>query len=369
LPGVDETVLPDRAGDGVYLRALEALLSRMPWGELAFVLAGGDVLLGDPLGTLGLSLAGCRERDLMVADALFRVPSVWLPAGGYTRAAWRVLAGTGLALGIRSRVEIPRNYDPLAARFSSIAGSLAAHELGGGDLAMDDVAGDLGLPTERRNLLLNFYSAEGLEFALHRYGVLGELKRKGYGPFRVEIHDEGVGQSARLLDAPSGQPLIEVVLERRKIGDSPMLYVHWLALRNPRSRFSSDRPQLPGQEVPGLGLSREMTVLLLRMAVRLGLEGLALRPAAYHLAFSGRESLRFVDPARQGRFEKLMEALQGMPLVAATSAVAEGRVLLDGKPYEWETDEMVGWAEPRPDDRAAIDAEKARVKFERKEPP
>src|SRR5439155_13889095 len=49
LPGVDETVLPEGAGDDAYLSALDALLSRMPGGELAFVLAGGDVLAGDPL--------------------------------------------------------------------------------------------------------------------------------------------------------------------------------------------------------------------------------------------------------------------------------------------------------------------------------
>src|SRR5437764_15261502 len=50
LPNVDETVLPEKAGDEAYLAALDALLGRMPGGEVAFVLAGGDVLAGDPLG-------------------------------------------------------------------------------------------------------------------------------------------------------------------------------------------------------------------------------------------------------------------------------------------------------------------------------
>jgi acetoin utilization deacetylase AcuC-like enzyme len=367
LPGnVDETVLPKGAGDAAYLAALDALLGRMPRAELAFVIAGGDVLAGDPLGDLGLSLEGCRERDLRVADALLRVPSVWLPAGGYTADAWRVLAGSGLALGIRSRAPIPSRYDPLVARFTAIAQSLAPSELGRtAEMEIDDVAADLGLSTGERKLLLGFYSAEGLEHALHRYGVLGEIRRLGYGPFRVEIHDEGVGQSARLIDAPSGEPLIEVVVERR--GD--MLYVHWLALRHPRARFSDERPQLPGQDVPGLGLAQEMSELLVRMAVRLGLQGLVLRPAAYHLAYAGRSSLQFIDPARQGRFEALVEALSGLTLSQATRAVMEGRVLLDGAPYRWEADEMVKWIEPRPPDRAAVEAEKARCHFTVRAPP
>jgi acetoin utilization deacetylase AcuC-like enzyme len=363
MPGVDETVLPERADDAVYLAALDKLLARMPQGELAFVVAGGDVLEGDPLGRLGLTLAGCRERDLRVADALFRVPSVWLPAGGYATDAWRVLAGTGLALGIRSRASIPRKYDPLVARFSAIASSLIPEELGSREMSLEDVAADLGLPGAGRKLWLGYYSAEGVEHALHRYGLLGELRRMGYGPFRVEINEEGVGQSARLIDAPTGEVLIQAVLEKKMLGAAQMLYVHWLTLRNPRARFSEERPRLPGQDVPGLGLAREVTELLGRIAVRLGLEGLVFRPASYHLAFRGRGALRFVDPARQGQFEALAEALKGLPLTEATRAVMEGRVRLDGQPYKWQTEEMVRWVEPRPDDRAAIDAEKAKSRF------
>jgi acetoin utilization deacetylase AcuC-like enzyme len=363
LSNVDETVLPEHADDAAYLAALDALLRRMPDGELAFVLAGGDVLAGDPVGGLDLTLEGCRERDLRVADALFRVPSVWLPAGGYAPDAWRVLAGTGLALGIRARGPIAADYDPLVAQFSAIASSLAPEDLGEPGMEIDEVAEQLGIATPRRRLLLGFYSAEGLEHALHRYGILGQLRRMGYGPFRVEIQHEGVGQSARLIDVPSGEALIETVFERREIGGARMLYIHWVALRNPRARFAPERPRLPGQDVPGLGLSREILELLLRMAARLGLEGIAFRPAAYHLAFRGRETLRFVDPARQGRFEALVEALKDLPLVEATHAVAAGRIRLDGERYEWETDEMVKWLEPRPDDRAAIEAAKGRSHF------
>ncbi len=363
LQNVDETVLPERARDEVYLAALDELLGRMPEGELAFVIAGGDVLAGDPIGCLGLTLEGCRERDLRVADALFRVPSVWLPAGGYTQDGWKVLAGTGLALGIRSRTPVPEHYDPLVAKFSAIARSLVPEDLGVPGAEMDDIAEQLGIPTPRRDLLLGFYSEEGLEHALERYGVLAQLRRMSYGPFRGEIRDAGVGQSARLLDVPSGEALIETVLERREVAGARMLYVHWLALRSPHARFSPERPQLPGQQVPGLGLAREIAEMLVQMAARLGLEGLAFRPAAYHLAFRGRETMRFVDPARQGRFEALIERLKELPLTEATRAVEEGRVLLDGAPYQWEADEMVKWIEPRPDDRIAIEAARAAARF------
>ena len=125
LPRVDETVLPTGAGDAAYLEALGALLARMPRPALAFVIAGGDVLAGDRFGRLGLSLDGARERDLRVAAELEGVPAVWVPGGGYSSKAWRVLAGTGMALAAGSLEPIPDEYDPLSARFAVVSRQLS----------------------------------------------------------------------------------------------------------------------------------------------------------------------------------------------------------------------------------------------------
>ena len=80
--------LPDGTGDEVYLSALEdvafpALQGFQP--DLLYFLAGADVLAGDQLGRLALTLDGVRERDRRVY-ALARelgVPTVTVMAGGY----------------------------------------------------------------------------------------------------------------------------------------------------------------------------------------------------------------------------------------------------------------------------------------------
>jgi acetoin utilization deacetylase AcuC-like enzyme len=366
LPGADETVLPEGTGDGAYLEALRALLARMPRPRLAFVIAGGDVLAGDRFGKLGLSLAGARARDLVVAAELEWVPQVWLPGGGYSVDSWRVLAGTGMAVAGGSDAPIPPRYDPLSARFAAVSARLSPASLTeSGDFSAEDLEEALGMRPRRQRLLLGFYTAAGMEHALFRYGIFDHLERMGFRQFRAAFDSGGLGERVRLFGQAEGKEhlLLEVILERRRVLGVEVLFVHWLSLRNPRAQFSPLRPRLPGQEVPGLGLARETATMLARMAIRLGLGGVAFRPAHYHTAYAARHEFTFVDPHRQGRFEALVRDLANVPLLEATNAVSEGRVLLDGRPYEWEADEMAYWLRESPSDAGEVERERDRVRF------
>ena len=368
LPGVDETLLAPGTGDEPYLEALRGLLGRAPRPDLAYVIAGGDVLAGDKMGQLGLSLAGARHRDLAVASWLDGVPQVWLPGGGYSSRSWRVLAGTGLTVATRSLRPIPEDYEPLIARFSGISEGLSPAELGDAtDLTMDDIEESLGLRPTRQRLLLGFYTAQGMEVALQRYGIFSHLARLGYRNFRLEFDREGTGERVRLFgtaaDLKGEQLLIELILEKRRCLGVPVLYVHWFSLRHPRAHFSEKRPRLPGQEVPGLGLALEAGTMMARMAVRLGLGGVVFRPSTYHVAYTSRKGFTFVDPDRQGRFEALVRDLSAYPLSQATRLIADGKVLLGDAPYAWETDEMVYWLRESPADAGEVERVKALTHF------
>lgn len=370
LPNVDETVLPKGAGDRDYLSALDALLMRMPHVQLAFVIAGGDVIAGDRLGTLGLSLAGARKRELKVAAHFAKVPTVWTPGGGYGPHSWKVLAGVGVALAYGDEEPIPAGYDPLAARYKSVSRSMSPDILGGGALLSNDELDEMfGARPKAPHRLLGFYTREGLEFALEKFGVLPLLRRLGFSALHMTIESVGLADRARLLGVDDKTQreavLVELELERKALAGGTFLFVNWLSLRNPRAEFSSSRPQLPGQEVPGLGLARETTQMLGLMAKRLLLDGVAFRPSWYHMAYAARHSARFVAADRQGRFEALMRDLRGVSLLDATRALAENRVLLDGQPYRWEADEMVQWLEPSRGaaDQAQIAEERDRRHF------
>lgn len=371
LTGVDEVLLPPGCPDEPYLAALTALLRRMPTPELAFVIAGGDVLAGDNMGLLGLSLEGARRRDRAVAERLDGVPSVWLPGGGYSTPAWRVLAGTALELAGHT-TPIPDQYEPLRAHFSEIFGRLNPSSLGGADeenwLNAADIEESLGLRTVHDPRLMGFYTASGLEYAFYQYGVLDHLRRLGYRDFRVELGQAESGERFRLFGHADEAEhlLIEIIVDRIRLFDEEYLFINWLNLRNPRGRFSNKRPQLPGQEVPGLGLAPEISMMLALMAERLKLRGVVFRPAWYHVAVASRKTFRFCEPGRHGRFEAMQRDLRGAPLLEMTRAVAEGRVLLNGQPYAWEPEPMVftqSGQRPDPEWQDAMETEREASHF------
>ncbi|MCL4845295.1 MAG: histone deacetylase [Acidobacteria bacterium] len=366
IPGVDETVLPPRCDDERYLQALDAMMERMPAPDFALVIAGGDVLDGDHLGHLGMTLDGARRRDLRVARALAGVPTVWLPGGGYHADAWKVLAGTALALTGRTRRAIAPTDDPLATRFMRLARHLDHYAVAPSQsLSADDIDLDLGVRPSGPTVLFGRYTAEAIEYAFFRLGITAFLDRRGYRPLRVVLGASTTGQRVSVLGAADGREhvLIDGVYERKRVGEHEVLYIHWLSLRDPRARFSDRRPRLPGQEVPGLGLAREVSEMLALMARRLDLPGIAFSPAWYHTAVIAGTRLRFLDPARHGRFEAMQRDLAGVPLAEASQAVADGRVLMNGEAYAWEAEPMVSW-EPSSAEREVIAAEREAVRFQ-----
>jgi acetoin utilization deacetylase AcuC-like enzyme len=367
LPGVWEITLPAGTGDVKYLSTLEDVLDKMPKAALAFVIAGGDVLADDRLGGFSLTLAGARKRDLLVARALARVPSVWLPGGGYHKDAWRVLAGSALAVELGSFRPIARRAQPLAARYAYLSRHMDSDALTGEEWFTEaDLADALGGMTQDLGRLLGFYTLEGIEAALSHFGILPQLRRLGYSDFRLIIHQDDPGERLQVHGRAAGDEhlLIEIVVERKKLDEEPVLYVHWLTMRNPLAASAPGRPLLPGQEAPGLGLAQEAGALLIRMAKRLGMAGVAFRTGHFHVAYAARKLARFVDPEVQGRFLALVQALETVPLADATAAVAENRLLLNGEPYEWEPLPIVTWLRPRPDDREEIATTAAMSFFE-----
>ena len=81
--------LPDKTEDKEYLKTLKntlPMLIDIQEPDFIFYLSGVDVLATDKLGRLGLSMAGCKERDKVVLEACKNngIPLAISMGGGYS---------------------------------------------------------------------------------------------------------------------------------------------------------------------------------------------------------------------------------------------------------------------------------------------
>ena len=146
-----------------------------------------------------------------------------------------------LACGLGSDAPIVANYDPLRSRFARIGKSLDRGALEGlTELTLNDLLGDLHVQHGTRRFL-GFYTEDGCEYALARYGILRQLERLGYSDFEVELDEGGSGDRMRLFGHAGAlrHLLVECVAEIKR--PEEVLFVNWLTLRNPRAQFSARR--------------------------------------------------------------------------------------------------------------------------------
>lgn len=338
-------------GDERYLdsirRSMPPLLDRFA-PALVFYLAGADPAEDDVLGDWRITAAGLVERDRRVFDELARrrVPFVVLLAGGYGHHAWRHTARSLSALlGGGRPIEPPSTSDQVVARFRHLAEALPRGELAGSAgealLTADDLAEVFDAPDARSRRFLDFYTAAGVELALERIGYLEGLRRLGFDDLRVELDAGGArGDTVRLF-AGAGRDELLVELrarrERRALPGFELVWIEWLLLQNPRLGFTAERPALPGQKHPGLGLLRETMAAMVLVCDRLGLDGIGVTASHFHPAAQGLGDRRLLDARDEPLFAALLDAVRGLPLAAACRAVEEGG-LVDpetGQPFVW----------------------------------
>lgn len=208
-------------------------------------------------------------------------------------------------------------------------------------LCQDDLIADLELHGESDRLLGRF-TAEEVRAALSENGVIAQLATRGYYSPRVIIRSiDRYRQSVRLLsslDAPEDDKhlLCDLrVFDSWLRTDSPVtgtpleidaLVIDWLCFQDPNASFTPDRPRLPGQRFPGLGIMRPSMRAILGMAADVGKEAVVSIPEYYHNALLYRPEFRFFDPAVEGLFLSLEKFLAPLALADASGAVATGQI-------------------------------------------
>ena len=339
-------------GDRDYLTTLRDVVpDAMRWARpsVVFYVAGVDVAIDDALGSWRVSADGILERDRLVLEAVGGTPLVWVLAGGYGSDAWRHSARSVGWHTSRATTGIPSKLDLELRRYRSIAHRMPRSMLtteGGGSLkiGLEDLMADLGRePVPNR--FLGYYTRYGLEVALERYGIFDALRERGFQGVEAEwdlAHPNG--QLIRVVNAAqSREVLIEIAVREQCLAEGfNTICLEWLLLQNPRAKPTPERPLLPDQKHPGLGLLDEIVGMLLMACERLGRDGVSFNPAQYHVAAVARAHASFLDPAYEGTFRSLASALEGVPLADASRAVDRGEMVdaISGAPFSWRGETM-----------------------------
>jgi acetoin utilization deacetylase AcuC-like enzyme len=356
-------LLPPKSDDAAYLHELRETLpdSIQNTGPgLIFYLAGNDVLEGDRLGEFTLSRKGVLERDRFVIEQAreHACPVVVTLGGGYSDDAWRASTDFIRWLLIDEAEVTEQARQSLFEQYTQIAQELDPYDLqrssGEWGLSEADLMGDLTGPRNKSTRVLDYYSRHGLEFALEKYGLLDEIRSRGFTDIRLTI-DPGDPERQHLTvhGTRRGEEylLVDQVLCRVRRpapegleppDDLELLYLEWMLLQNPTEEFSLRQPQWPGQDHPGLGIGEQTMHMLFQGATRLGLDGLAHHPSRYHIAFIGGHQSFFLDPELQGRFEAIREVLAPLDLAEAAWKMERREVCWsDGEPVEWIPEDIV----------------------------
>jgi hypothetical protein len=136
---------------------------------------------------------------------------------------------------------------------------------------------------------------------------------------------------------------ISVNRSRRAISSFEVMVIEWLLLQNPKEPFTPDRPRLPGQNHPGLGLLREFFGWLVMLCEILELDGIVFTPSRYNVAALSHKLVRFVEPEHEARFRAFEKLLADRPLATRTRLINQDKILDadTGRPARWDAQPMV----------------------------
>jgi len=160
----------------------------------------------------------------------------------------------------------------------------------------------------RTHLFLGCYSPTVINNMFKRYGVKEYFEQKGIPNVSWHINmDDPYVHRFMMLSEKNGtrHKLIELVMQRKNLKlplekdhylNLEFLHIEWLMMQNPYKAFRKDKPPLPGQKAPGLGIGMHMLQILLNLAKRSNTHGIINSPNYLHTALFFSRAFHFMDP-------------------------------------------------------------------------
>ncbi len=204
---------------------------------------------------------------------------------------------------------------------------------------------------------LGYYSPTGIEYALDKYGLFDMMREAGFDDLKLTINtkDPYKQRIALHYERKDADHLLgELVVKKRHITIYPpfpsLLYgrnfeviaVEWLCMQNPKAEFPPDKPRLPGQKHPGLGLGEMIMEILIIMCGRLRTAGLLNTPEHFHNAQMYSSHFRYIEPREEGkRMAIVRNLLSEYSLSQISWAIDLNCVRENDQPFCWQGKDQI----------------------------
>ena len=202
--------------------------------------------------------------------------------------------------------------------------------------------------------LFGRYDADAVTRMFDEAGVLDAIRSKGYGHPRLTLggiespltHVQLQAEKAGALHLLFDGCLTEATADTSAFGvygggtrPASVIVIFWAREQDPTARFAADRPRLPLQDYPGLGVLKRVFRVGARLAVEMEKDGLAAYPKFPHdaIIFFRSRLFLFLHGDEQGRLEAMWRDLGHLGLRDFSLAVSSGAAYDEsGRHVHWQ---------------------------------
>ncbi|MHB8095599.1 MAG: hypothetical protein ACYDH0_11730 [Candidatus Aminicenantales bacterium] len=207
------------------------------------------------------------------------------------------------------------------------------------------------------SLFLGRYSLNEVQSVMGKRGLFKEAARKGLWPLafdldsreypfqrlQIFLRDKNPDNLIVDLKIREAEYPLKIRIDGLPAVISPKsLIFEWLTLQNPQLTFSEKLVPLPGQQRPGLSLSKKIMDIFVYLARLTRKDCLLAFPAYFHNALLFSRYFQFINPEKEGEVRAIRKAFSHMPFkhlawIVHWNCLKRG----DGSVYEWKAEEQV----------------------------
>ncbi|MBN2160857.1 MAG: hypothetical protein JW807_15820 [Spirochaetes bacterium] len=229
-----------------------------------------------------------------------------------------------------------------------------------------DFGGDiLNQSRKKEKLFLRNFTSDGLKEIMRKVGLLEHLKRSGLTDIKVtvdvdeyyihymKVYFRDIDPDLLILDLRLSESRFipdKKYFENESISAYDMIVIEWLSAQNPlHGDFGRDKPQLPGQRKPGLGILKycfEMMYIVAREIIK---DGFLDIPDHMHGAIMYSKKFKFFDPVHEGILRAMMRDLGKYSLADISWGIITRTIIEEYKnqPQEYAPSEQIFYVSDR----------------------